>query len=229
MPGRSRSDALIIVLHGDNRRPPPTYSFMFAEQTAGQLGCRTVALLRPGYSDGADLRSAGFSGQGYGDNYDHFSANRIGDAVRALQSIYRPSTTLLVGHSGGAALAVAMMALHPSLIDAAVLVACPYDLDGWRRHMALRQLNPYWLLPSESVSPLRVVDNLAKQLRITCLSGGRDPLVRPAHAAAFFRAARRAGLDVRLNVVQDAGHDMLEHPAVLDSIAAYLGVTAELS
>jgi pimeloyl-ACP methyl ester carboxylesterase len=42
-----------------------------------------------------------------------------------MRNAYHPRTTLIVGHSGGSAIAADLIALRPELAGAALLVSCP--------------------------------------------------------------------------------------------------------
>ena len=53
---------LIVILHGDSPFAPPTYQYRFAQRVAANTdNVIAAAILRPGYSDGAD-RSEGKRG-----------------------------------------------------------------------------------------------------------------------------------------------------------------------
>jgi len=96
---------LIVVLHGDSPFGPPSYQYAFARSVAAQIENVVVAaVLRPGYSDGSGQKSDGVRGETTGDNYTPAVVDEIAGAVEELKLKFRPTETILVGHSGGAAI-----------------------------------------------------------------------------------------------------------------------------
>ena len=42
---------------------------------------------------------------------------------------------ILAGHSGGSAITASLIALYPHLVDHAVIVSCPCNINAWRKDM----------------------------------------------------------------------------------------------
>lgn len=122
---------------------------------------------------------------------------------------------VLVGHSGGAAIAANIAAASPRLIDSLILVSCPCDVPAFRRHMARQQFSPFWLWPSESESPLETVERLTLT-RIFAITGEHDPITPVIYARAYTDAASRRGLSATLTILPDRGHEILHDEAVLE-------------
>jgi pimeloyl-ACP methyl ester carboxylesterase len=210
---------LIVVLHGDAPGGPLDYQYAFAARAAGvRPDAVVLALLRPGYADPQGRRSDGRRGWTTGDNYTPQVLDQLTAAIVETRRRYGASRVVLVGHSGGAALAALLLARRPWTADAAVLVSCPCDLAAWRRRMAVKQLNPLWLAPVASLSPIETVGRIRRGARVTLLVGSDDPVTPPSLSRAFVAQARKAGVDARLILVPGAGHELLLDPAVLAAL-----------
>ncbi len=88
-------------------------------------------MIRPGYFDDQGNTSEG-ANFGRRDSYTPTSIAAIAGAIATSKARYHPRRLVLVGHSGGTAIAGVMLGKYPHLADAAVLVSCPCDLDRWR-------------------------------------------------------------------------------------------------
>jgi alpha-beta hydrolase superfamily lysophospholipase len=147
---------LIVVIHGDAPLANPTYQYGFARSLSNQLTNTVVlALLRPGYSDGAGGQSDGSRGLATGDNYTSDVTKQLNQAVSEAATRWQTERIILIGHSGGAAIAMLMLANQPGLASSALILSCPCDLKTWRRHMAARQLNPLFLWPTSKPIAVR--------------------------------------------------------------------------
>jgi dipeptidyl aminopeptidase/acylaminoacyl peptidase len=210
---------LIVVLHGDAPQGPPSYQYRFAENAAAARPDAVVlALLRPGYADPAGRRSGGRRGWTTGDNYTPEVLDQLAGAILEARRRYAASDVVLVGHSGGAALAALLLERRPWVADAGVLVACPCDLHVWRRHMARLQLNPVWLLPVQSLSPIETVGRIRPGTPVTVIVGARDDVAPPTLSRAFVAAGRRKGVAMRYVELPGKGHEILLDPAVFAAL-----------
>lgn len=211
----SRHPDLIVVLHGDAPKERPGYQYRFAAHVAAALPDTVAAgLLRPGYTDPTGDRSEGERGRATADNYTPAVIAQLAGAIAQLQAQVHPGRTILVGHSGGAALAALLMERHPELATHALLVSCPCDLPAFRDHMARLQLNPLWLLPVKSVSPIAEVTQLRPEARLRVVVGSADEVTPPPLSRAFAAAAGQHA-HVALVIVPGAPHDMLFAPEVM--------------
>jgi len=210
---------LIVVLHGDAPRGPPSYQYRFAERAAAARPDAVVlALLRPGYADPAGRRSAGQRGGANGDNYTPQVLDQLTAAIVDARRRYGASRVTLVGHSGGAAISALLLARRPWVADAGVLVACPCDLKAWRRHMGWLQKNPGWLLPVRSLSPVETAARIRPDVPLTLIVGERDAVAPPSLSRAFAEAAGHRGAPARLIVLPGKGHEILLEPAVFEAV-----------
>jgi predicted esterase len=216
----SATAPLVVVLHGDAPFVNPAYQYIFAARLAEAVpGTRVAALLRPGYADPYGDKSDGDRGFALGQNYTHEVIDDLAAAIQALKSQWGDPAVILVGHSGGAALAADVAALHPGLVDHAFLVGCPCDVAPFRRHMARMQRDPLWLLPTNRASPMQTLDQMQKGTEITAISGSDDPIALPQYAESYVTKATRLGIAASLTILPGKGHEILDDPAVISEVA----------
>ncbi|MGH8801152.1 MAG: alpha/beta hydrolase, partial [Casimicrobiaceae bacterium] len=129
------SAPIVIVLHGDAPFANPGYQYAFALDVARAVpGTRAVALLRPGYADPYGAKSDGDRGFALGENYTSQVVNDVAAAIQSLKSRWEAPAVILVGHSGGSAIAANIAALYPGLLQHVFLVGYPRDVPAFRRH-----------------------------------------------------------------------------------------------
>lgn len=217
----SSSSPLVVVLHGDAPYVNPGYQYSFASHLADAVpGTRIAALLRPGYADPYGDKSDGDRGFAIGENYTRQSIDRLASAIHVLKSQWHAPDVILVGHSGGAALAADIAALNPGLVKHAFLVSCPCDVPDFRRHMARLQWSPLWLVPVESISPMQSLDQMTKSTTITAISGSDDPIALPQYAQSYVSKAKAIGIPAEIVIVPNKGHEILNNPEVIERVAA---------
>jgi pimeloyl-ACP methyl ester carboxylesterase len=217
---------LVVALHGDAPNAPPSIHDVFAQRVAEQVD-RTVAVgvLRPGYSDGAGDRSQGERGRATGDNYTPVIVDAIAQLVEELKKSYAPTTVVMVGHSGGAAIIGNILGRWPSATDAALLVACPCNVPAWRRHMMKAYLWPYgpfaliFSLPTHSLSPLELAGRVSTDVRVRVLVGDQDTVAPVRFSEQYAEAIGRRGVNVRLTVVPGLEHNMFLEPVVFAELS----------
>jgi predicted esterase len=211
---------MVVVLHGDAPFVNPSYQYAVASDIAAAVpGTHVVALLRPGYADPYGAKSDGDRGFALGENYTPAVVNDVAAAIQSLQLRWAAPAVILVGHSGGAAIAADVAALHPGLVRHVFLVGCPCDVPAFRRHMARLQWSPMWLLPSHSLSPLRTLDRMEKGTKITAISGANDPIALPQYAHAYIAKATARGISASMLIIPGKGHEILNDPTVINDVA----------
>jgi pimeloyl-ACP methyl ester carboxylesterase len=215
-PALSSQPVLVVVLHGDAPLLRPAYQDEFAASVARHLpDVVAVGLLRPGYADPFGRRSDPQSGPHTGDNYTPEVSEQVTAAIRQLQTQYHPARTILVGHSGGAAIVANIVEAHHDLADAALIVSCPCDLAAWRARMGRfggRRSH------SHSLSPLENAALLPKDTPIIIMVGAKDKTVGVANSQAFFAGAKTVGAKVTLRIAPGSGHMMMGDTAPLQAV-----------
>jgi predicted esterase len=227
---------LLVILHGDIPNPQLIYHYymaqLFAEGAAGAamlpveireylgdpfLGFldkfepRNVvaaAILRPGYSDYEGDRSDGELGMALADNYTPEVVDAVANAVGILSAEFAAEHVILIGHSGGGAIAANLLGRHPNLADGALLIACGCDPLRWReeaRNGPLAELD--WDHPYRSLSPLELAPSIPVDTEISLLIAENDDVVSADYSKQFADSLRRAGGRPVFSVVAGAGHN----------------------
>jgi len=210
---------LVVFLHGDlSGGGPADYMARRADAVARMSpSVIAVALARPGYGFGDGATSTG-TNNGRRDSYTAANVDAIGDAVRQLRALHQPARTVLVGHSGGAAIAGVVAGRHPDVADAFVLVACPCDVAAWR---ASRSRQPW----PNSLSPSSFVQGVSSSAQIIAVTGALDRNTDERLGQRYVEQLLEAGKDAEYRRAPGAGHNLDEalwsggaSQAVLDAI-----------
>lgn len=210
---------LIVVLHGDAPGAPPNYHYAFASAAAAAVpNSIAIGLLRPGYEDPDGHRSPGIRGNTTGDNYTPDRIRTVADAIRKLQRRYSHARTILVGHSGGAAMAADLAGTYPGLIDGLVLVSCPCELPEWRVHMKSVAPTPLWDQPVASLDPIKLVGGISPTLLTAVLVGGEDKTTPLRFSRAYSEALTLRGISTDYRIVPGKDHELLGDPEVLSAV-----------
>ena len=215
----SESPVLVLVLHGDLPEPPPSYQYEFAKVIA-DAARNTVAagVLRPGYRDPTGDRSSGDMGGAVADNYTPEAVDAVASVARELAREYRAPATILVGHSGGAAIAANVLGRQPEVAQGAVLVGCGCDPRAWRASRWAETSNPIFNGPTRSLLPLDLARGVAPGTIVRMVVGQDDDVVPPQHSQAYATALRERGVDVSVEVLPGLRHNILFAPRVLDAL-----------
>jgi len=227
----SEKPVLVAVLHGDAPRNPscptkecgePDYQDAFAAQAATGRDVIAVGLLRPGYTDPRGNTSDGVRGDTTGDNYNARNTDAIAAAIIELKRRYHSRQVVVAGHSGGAAIAANILARHPTLVDAALLVSCPCDVEKWREHMF--QLTQYSGFRGrvETLSPIDLINGMSNQVAVTMMVGSEDPIAPPSLSESYQAKAVALGKRVRLVRVEGKEHNIFLDAAVFAELARTL-------
>jgi predicted esterase len=219
----SKSPVLVLVLHGDLPEPPPSYQYEFAKRVADTNETVVAAgILRPGYQDPTGERSSGDMGGAVADNYTPEVIDAVAQTARELASTHDARAIVLVGHSGGAAIAANLLDRHPDVAHAAVLVGCGCDPSKWRAARRAATGNPIFDGPTSSLLPLNLATDVAPRTIVRMVVGEDDDVTPPEYSQAYASALRQRGIDVAVEVVPGLGHNILFAPHVLDALAAVL-------
>jgi pimeloyl-ACP methyl ester carboxylesterase len=204
----SQSPRIMLVwLHGDvSSGGPANYHFTVAKKAADSTNLNdvlSVALLRPGYADGEGRQSsAGFFQKPArkGDDYQRWVISEVASAVENLKDHFKPEKIILIGHSGGAAIAANILGIMPKLVSGAVLVACPCDLLSLRREQG-------WSTSISSENPLNHASNVDRNSIVILLTGEKDVLTLPKYAQSYANELVKNGVTAKFSLIKDATHN----------------------
>jgi pimeloyl-ACP methyl ester carboxylesterase len=208
--GSAAPATMLVWLHGHVSTGGPASShFRVARKAADDLGADhvlSVALVRPGYPDGTGAYSSG-TDNGRADNWTQPIVAEISTVIDRLRNRFRPQTVILIGHSGAAAIAAALLGMKPDLAEAAILIGCPCDMQAWR---AGRGRTPW-----RSEDPMNWVASVSAGTRVIALTGSLDTTTVPSLAGDYVARLRSRGADAEFRLVPGTGHvDILGSPAV---------------
>jgi pimeloyl-ACP methyl ester carboxylesterase len=244
-PSSGKAPVLVIVLHGDGLNPPPSYQYQFAQavvegysavspmsaEQQSRLGYPplgftdvvTAGILRPGFVDPAGDRSAGSVGSTTGEpQYTAAVVDAVAEAVERLKTERKARKVILVGHSGGAAIAADVMGRHPGLVDGAVLVACGCDPPAWRKRAYAKDHDRKWLETDRSLSPLRFAAAVPTGTHVRMVVGDQDDNAAPVDTTAYANALKSHGVDVEVQIVPGVGHNIMFSAPVFVNLAGLL-------
>ncbi|MFA5903817.1 MAG: alpha/beta hydrolase [Desulfobacula sp.] len=216
--GSLEPKTLIVYIHGNaSTGGHVTSHFKLAEKNAADFAADrvlAVALVRPGYPDDTGAYSSG-SDNGRADNWQRPTVLEIGAVIEKLKNQFKPETTIIVGHSGGAAIAAVLLGMQPDLADAAILIGCPCDMAEWR--------NGRGRTPWKSEDPLKWVNQVKQTVRIVALTGSGDDTTAPGLSKTYIEQLQQRGIKAEFRLVPDAGHiDVLKSQAITDALAELL-------
>jgi hypothetical protein len=104
--------------------------------------------------------------------------------------------------------------MKPKLIDAAVLVACPCDVAGWR--IGRRE----W---GRSENPIRWIDQVEPSTRVIALTGAKDDNTLPELAQTYVKALQARGVDAAFQLIAEETHNgAFRSPEVFNAVRIVL-------
>lgn len=210
---RAMASTLFVLLHGNHSSGSPAISQVpVAEALAGSGddGAVAVAIIRPGYNDAEGNYSSG-NAAGRSDNFQTDNIDIVADAISRLKDFHQPQRLVLIGHSGGAAMAGVILGRHPGLADAAVLVGCPCNVPVWR---SLRGRRDFW----SSESAELYVDRIPTQTRVAIMVGAGDDVTPPSLSQSYATALAARSISHELVVMPDRDHvNVINAPQVVEA------------
>lgn len=196
---------LVVLLHGDSGgglTQRHLDRWQRAASNLSELNQHIVFLVRPGYSAPVG-DSSGWANQ-RDDDYTAENVERVATALQNLKTRYQSSRVLLVGHSGGAAIAALILGRHPAAVDGAILLGCPCDVPTWRQHRGLqRGRQTYW---PNSLNPLDIVSKIPTDKVVLAITGSQDDNTLPQFAETWITAASARGVHAKFLLAPDQDH-----------------------
>lgn len=184
---------LLIVIHGDNGGNMFGSSYpALASKLSDEFSSPAVFMLRPGY-EGDFGKSDGWA-RFLDDDYTSRNVEYMSFALGHLRRTYRDRKLVVVGHSGGAAMAALLISQYPKLVDAVVIAACPCDVQLWRiwRKESGARSDGYW---PNSLSPSDFSKGADKRSVVVAVTGDKDTNTLPKFAEEYISALRANGVE----------------------------------
>lgn len=196
---------LVVLLHGDgegrlSQRQLDRWRVIGQSLVAPDR--HVVFMIRPGYQSPAG-HSSGWANP-RDDDYTAENIARVAGALVSLKQTHQAEKVLLVGHSGGAATSALVLGRHPSVADAALLLACPCDVPPWRDHRnAQRGRGGAW---SNSLNPLDFVSGIPPGTPVLAVTGSSDDNTLPEFARRWTEKALAKGIKAGYEEVSGLNH-----------------------
>jgi pimeloyl-ACP methyl ester carboxylesterase len=196
---------LVVLLHGDSGGGLAQRHLDRWTKTANILSGPNqtlVFLVRPGYRSPVG-DSSGWANQ-HDDDYTAGNVERVATALQNLRVRYNASKVIVIGHSGGAAIAALLLGRFPTALDGAILVGCPCDVPLWRQHRgAQRGRQTSW---PNSLNPMDAVANIPANKVVFAVTGSLDDNTLPTFAQAWVTAANTRGVKATFILAPDVDH-----------------------
>jgi predicted esterase len=193
--------ALVIFIHGDVSKGGASDYF---NKRVYQIEPKfndivAITLIRPGYYDSNNNYSSGGGYTPRRDSYTKENITIIAQAIKNIKNYYKPNKLILVGHSGGANIVANIIGLYPSLVNGAVIGACPCDVFKWRAMKGKSNWN-------NSLSPINYV-NTIKDTKVILVAGKNDSNVKPKIMIKYYNKLKQQNIDAKLLILDDISHN----------------------
>jgi predicted esterase len=191
---------LVIFIHGDQSDNGPVSGMINnAQGTPVPNGTIKVAILRPGYFDKAGNKSTG-NDCGRRDCYTVTNLDEMTAAVQSLKNHYKPTKTILIGHSGGAATSGVMIGRTPGIAEGAILLACPCNISQWRFMQG--RSGSY-----NSLSPSDFVKNIPKTTKVFAITGANDTNTQDVLAKDYIQSLIDLNISAQYKSLPNIDHN----------------------
>jgi pimeloyl-ACP methyl ester carboxylesterase len=183
---------LLVLLHGDNGGSMVASSYpALAAKLSEEFASPAIFMLRPGYR-GDNGKSDGEAGV-FDDDYTKKNVEALSFALAHLRSLSPERKLVLVGHSGGAAMAALVQSHYPQLVDAAVLAGCPCDVQTWRqwRQSSAGKRDGAW---PNSLSPSDFAKQVPAKSVTVAVTGDKDTNTLAKFAQEYVAALQTNGV-----------------------------------
>ena len=189
---------LAVVLHGDmSKGGPPKYHLDIAKALVA-IDVVAVGIIRPGHADADGRQSDGQIVRS--DRYSGENVDSIADAIIKLKAYYKARETVMIGHSGGAAITGILIGRHPGVVDRALLISCPCDLARYRDMRRIPHIGT-------SLSPLKFVADVPKSTKVIAITGAFDDNTDPDLAEEYVGKLKERGINAKFVAMPGIGHN----------------------
>ena len=205
----SKIKNLVIFIHGDQSDNSPVSGMINnAQGTPVPNETVKVAILRPGYFDRAGGKSTG-NDCGRRDCYTVTNLDEMTAAVQSLKNHYKPSKTILIGHSGGAAISGVMIGRTPGIAEGAILLACPCNISQWR--FMQNRSGSY-----NSLSPSDFIKNIPKTTKVFAITGASDSNTQDVLAKDYVKSLTDLNISAQYKSLPNVDHNKVNEIYVIE-------------
>jgi len=208
-------DTLVVYLHGDGGRVIRPSDYL--KHGVGKINQKNVAhvvLMRPGYYDSTRNSSTGISYRRSrrGTSYNSHYVEELALAIKKLKDFHKANKTILVGHSGGAAVAALILGRHPGIASGAILAACPCNVNKWVKILGKSS-------GKGALSPQDYVENIGSDVTVVALTGTKDTNTFPILALEYIEELKKNNINGKFIGVEGETHNgVARSPQFYDAI-----------
>jgi len=200
---------LVIFIHGDQSDNGPVSGMINnAQGTPVPNGTVKVAILRPGYFDKAGNKSTGNDCRRR-DCVTVTSLDEMTAAVQSLKNHYKPSKTILIGHSGGAATSGVMIGRTPGIAEGAILLACPCNIS---QYLFMRGISGAY----NSLSPSDFIKNIPKTTKVFAITGASDSNTQDVLARDYVKSLTDLNIYAQYKSLPNIDHNKVNEIYVIE-------------
>ena len=200
---RDFQPTLVVMLHGDlPKGGAALYHIERMREVARDEKIVSVAIIRSGYTGYKRRKSEG-SNHGRRDSYTKRNNQAAGEVIQKLKKLHNACRIIVIGHSGGAAMAAVIITMFPELVDKAILVSCPCNIALWTK---ARRWRPW----KRSLSPFSFVAKVPLSTEVVAITGKKDRNTFPKLAAQYVSSLKKRNIKAKLIIVENAAHDFAD-------------------
>jgi predicted esterase len=213
--GSASLNTLIVYLHGDGAiEARPSDYLKHGVNKINADNVVQIILMRPGYFDSTGATSTGILKRKSrrGTSYNSHNVKEIAMAIDNLKGYHKPKKTIIVGHSGGAAIAALILGRHSEVADGAILAACPCNVDKWVQMAGKRS-------GRDALSPSNYVDNIGSDVTVIALTGTKDNNTFPVLANEYIAKLEKHNVNGKFISVAGQTHNgIVRSPSFYNAI-----------
>jgi pimeloyl-ACP methyl ester carboxylesterase len=196
-------DTLVVYLHGDGSRTIRRSDYLkHGVSRINQKNVAHIILMRPGYYDSTRNSSTGISDRRSrrGTSYNSHNVEEIALAIKKLKDYHKPNKIIIVGHSGGAAIAALILGRHPGIANGAILAACPCNANKWAQMGGKRS-------GKGALSPHDYVENIGADVTVIALTGKKVDNAFSILAVEYIEKLKKNIVNAKFIGVEGETHD----------------------
>jgi hypothetical protein len=214
---------LVIFIHGDQVETKNIYFDTFASEFV-HPDILLISITRPGWTNIKDHKSEGKLNISNGDNYiPKEDVDPIYRVIKKLKKKFKTLETLVVGHSGGAAITGILYGRFTKLVDSAILISCPCIVPLWRRDYyknIIKKTNKLFCMPKfKSHSPHQYVKKISSNLKIHIFAGNQDKNTLPIYSEEYQILLKQNNKNSKLYFFENDHLNILKNEKVTKKIS----------
>ena len=218
---------MVFFIHGDQINPKVTYFDKFISNFSSEDAI-IISITRPGWMNNKDHKSDGKTNISNGDNYiPKEDVDPIYRVIKKFKRKYKINNIIIIGHSGGAAIAGILYGRFPNLIKEAVLISCPCIVASWRKdhfQKFVNKLNRKVCFPKfKSKSPHEYVEKIDSEIKINIFVGKEDKNTYPIYSQEYHFILIKNKKNSTFQIFNGDHMSILQNNLMIERIVSIIG------